>query len=330
MHGMQLGTAGLHQQVGLWLTRHRYLTQLVTRLLQSSFTVYMTSEPRQCLGSWHRRPKEGVLVRNAGASGRVSTPIRPLCSRQRAVANCRGMDQRGAGLIKFTSCWLPNWMLFWKQAITLCAMGGSVWRKLLCPLSESLRNASMNRIVGLDRQNYGWIGWTAPSACARTDLTRASRGASRQQDSLARLPAARHAAKQSRFCCGFGHVPGEQRSLRNEALDMASRVGPDERLWLHWGMSLLAYPFFRERSRYGGPVGRLQGVCWPGPVQRRMMEGWGQRTTLERAVGGFCAPLWSGAYSSMQMPVAATMLHRHTRPNTGTWHSGDGLCLASQ
>jgi len=35
-HGMQLGPAGMHQQVRLWLTRTRYLTNLVARLLDES------------------------------------------------------------------------------------------------------------------------------------------------------------------------------------------------------------------------------------------------------------------------------------------------------
>jgi len=73
MHGMQLGTAGMHQQVELWLTRHRYLTQLVTRLLEASFTVYITSDHGNVWARGIGRPKEGTLVEKRGQRARVYT-----------------------------------------------------------------------------------------------------------------------------------------------------------------------------------------------------------------------------------------------------------------
>ena len=82
----------------------------------------------------------------------------------------------------------------------------------------------------------------------------------------------------------WANVPKEQIALRNEALEMAGRISPEERLWLHWGMSLLAYPFFRDMAATVGQLGWLQGIFSQAQVQRRMIEEWGQRTTLERAV----------------------------------------------
>lgn len=73
MHGMQLGTAGMHQQIDLWLTRHRYLTQLVTRLLQASFTVYLTSDHGNVWARGIGRPREGVLVEKRSQRARVYT-----------------------------------------------------------------------------------------------------------------------------------------------------------------------------------------------------------------------------------------------------------------
>ncbi len=80
------------------------------------------------------------------------------------------------------------------------------------------------------------------------------------------------------------NVPEEYRFLRDEALQLATQVTPEERLWLHWGMSLLAYPFFRDVAATVGQLSRLQGVFSQAQVQRRMVETWGQRTTLQRAV----------------------------------------------
>jgi hypothetical protein len=73
MHGIQLGTAGMHQQVQLWLTHHRYLTQLVTRLLQASFTVYITSDHGNVWARGIGRPKEGILVEKRSQRARVYT-----------------------------------------------------------------------------------------------------------------------------------------------------------------------------------------------------------------------------------------------------------------
>jgi len=80
------------------------------------------------------------------------------------------------------------------------------------------------------------------------------------------------------------NVPEEDSRLRNEALGLASQIMPEERLWLHWGMSLLAYPFFRDVAATVGQLSRLQGTFSHAQVQRRMVESWGQRTTLRRAV----------------------------------------------
>jgi hypothetical protein len=80
------------------------------------------------------------------------------------------------------------------------------------------------------------------------------------------------------------NVPAKVSRLRDEALQLAAKVSPEERLWLHWGMSLLAYPFFRDVAAVVGQLGRLQGTFTQAQTQRRMIENWGQRTTLQRAV----------------------------------------------
>lgn len=79
-------------------------------------------------------------------------------------------------------------------------------------------------------------------------------------------------------------VPEEYTCLRREALQLAAQIGSEESLWLHWGMSLLAYPFFRDVAATVGHLSRLQGAFTQAQVQRRIIENWGQRTTLRRAV----------------------------------------------
>ncbi len=79
------------------------------------------------------------------------------------------------------------------------------------------------------------------------------------------------------------NVPQEHMGLRDQALELATHVDPQERLWLHWGMCLMAYPFFRDVTALVGQLSRLQGTFSQGQIQRRMVESWGQRTTLKRA-----------------------------------------------
>jgi hypothetical protein len=73
MHGMQLGTPGLHQQIRLWVTSHPYLSRLIERLLDASFTVYLTSDHGNVWARGIGRPSEGVLVETRGERARLYT-----------------------------------------------------------------------------------------------------------------------------------------------------------------------------------------------------------------------------------------------------------------
>ncbi len=141
----------------------------------------------------------------------------------------------------------------------------------------------MNRFIGFDRKvQLNWLDYTI--GLCQDDLASsvlAERLDSRLSGEIAGSEARRKTIIVLRRI--WANVPTEQRSLQDEALDMASRISSEERLWLHWGMSLLAYPFFRDVAATVGQLGRLQGVFSQAQVQRRMVEGWGQRTTLERA-----------------------------------------------
>ena len=72
-HGMQLGTAGMHEQVRMWSTRHHYLSKLVAKLLQESFSVYLSSDHGNVQARGIGRPREGVLVDRPGQRARVYT-----------------------------------------------------------------------------------------------------------------------------------------------------------------------------------------------------------------------------------------------------------------
>jgi hypothetical protein len=70
MHGMQMQTAGMHDQVRLWASQG-HLQQLLTRLHAEGFTVYLTADHGNVTATGVGDPKEGVLVETKGKRVRV-------------------------------------------------------------------------------------------------------------------------------------------------------------------------------------------------------------------------------------------------------------------
>lgn len=71
--------------------------------------------------------------------------------------------------------------------------------------------------------------------------------------------------------------------LRDEGLRLLPMLLPADRLWLHWGLTLLAFPFFRDVAAIVGRLLQIQGMCTVGQVTDRMISAWGERSTLVRA-----------------------------------------------
>jgi len=57
-----------------------------------------------------------------------------------------------------------------------------------------------------------------------------------------------------------------------------------DRLWLHYGLTLLAYPFFREVTATLGQLGRVEESITPAMVKQRLITGYGELGSLEKAV----------------------------------------------
>jgi hypothetical protein len=79
-------------------------------------------------------------------------------------------------------------------------------------------------------------------------------------------------------------VQEAHQSLRDEALDLWANVTAPERVWLHWGLALLAYPFFRDVVATAGRLIRLQEEFTLAQVHRAIVSRWGERATLKYAV----------------------------------------------
>jgi len=78
-------------------------------------------------------------------------------------------------------------------------------------------------------------------------------------------------------------VPARVRALRDDGLGLLQRVRRSERLPLHWGMTMAAYPFWRVVADVTGRLFRLQGTASASQVQRRVKELFGEREAVARS-----------------------------------------------
>lgn len=79
-------------------------------------------------------------------------------------------------------------------------------------------------------------------------------------------------------------VPPEHQYFKDTALLFLKKVSASDRLVLHWGMSLLAYPFFRDVTNTAGLLFNLQDELSVSQVKRRITSEWGERKTLNDAI----------------------------------------------
>lgn len=79
-------------------------------------------------------------------------------------------------------------------------------------------------------------------------------------------------------------IPVERFDLRNRAIELLPQLSGDERILLHWGMTALAYPFFRDTAEVIGRLQSLQDDFTTTQVQARMLTMWGDRATNTEAV----------------------------------------------
>ncbi len=71
--------------------------------------------------------------------------------------------------------------------------------------------------------------------------------------------------------------------MRDRAVALLPRISGQERIWLHWGMTALAYPFFRDTAEVVGRLLALQDDFTTAQVQGRMLTTWGDRATSKEA-----------------------------------------------
>ena len=70
MHGMQLGAAGMHNQVSLW-AKNGYLEKLINSLLDDGFSIHITSDHGNVEAIGAGKVKEGAIAESRGERARV-------------------------------------------------------------------------------------------------------------------------------------------------------------------------------------------------------------------------------------------------------------------
>ena len=78
-------------------------------------------------------------------------------------------------------------------------------------------------------------------------------------------------------------APRALEELRDEGLEILQRLPREDRIAVHWGMTLAAYPFWGAVAAHTGRLLRLQGTAAAAHVQRRIREEYGERATVSRA-----------------------------------------------
>ena len=78
-------------------------------------------------------------------------------------------------------------------------------------------------------------------------------------------------------------VPDQHQALQHRAFELLRQIPARDRIWLHWGMSELAYPLFRDTATATGRLLKLQDEFTLAQLHRRLIDDWGQRTTVKRA-----------------------------------------------
>lgn len=80
------------------------------------------------------------------------------------------------------------------------------------------------------------------------------------------------------------NVPEEHIQIRDEGIILFHSINENDKIWLHWGMCLLAYPFFKDIAEIIGMLHTLQDEVTMEQIRRRFTERWGSRTTTKRAI----------------------------------------------
>jgi len=141
-----------------------------------------------------------------------------------------------------------------------------------------------NPMIGFNRKvDLIWLDTVASWAAA--DLSEAEI-AQRFSDLLATIDQGKETRRKIKdILSGIwlqrtGDLPG----FHETGLNLYRSLPTSERLALHWGRSMVVYPFFAYIATQVGRLYRLQGDVTAGEVQRRIVEHYGESDWVKRSV----------------------------------------------
>ena len=87
------------------------------------------------------------------------------------------------------------------------------------------------------------------------------------------------------------NVPGPLMAMRNDGLSLLRSLPMKDHLGVHWGMTMVVYPFWGAVAAAVGKLAALQAEFQSAQIHRRMQEQFGERETVRvstrRAFGSF-------------------------------------------
>ncbi len=138
MHGMELGTAGMHNQVRQW-AQQPYMCSLLELLLNRGFRIYLTSDHGNIEADGCGRPSEGAVADLRGERVRIYSDV---ILRQ-------GVKERFPTALEWPPLGLPDTYLallapnrraFIREGSRSVSHGGISVEEIIVPLVEIERN----------------------------------------------------------------------------------------------------------------------------------------------------------------------------------------------
>jgi hypothetical protein len=141
----------------------------------------------------------------------------------------------------------------------------------------------MRQVVGIDRKiKRAWLDKVLDRLVTTTD--EAELRAFLDRTLKEELPGKESRAKSVGIVLRiWSGIPQERVALRDRAVALLPKISGQERIWLHWGMTALAYPFFRDTAEVVGRLLGLQDDFTTAQVQARLLTTWGDRATSKEA-----------------------------------------------
>lgn len=89
------------------------------------------------------------------------------------------------------------------------------------------------------------------------------------------------------------NIPQEIKQIREEILQEFNELTKDERLFVHWNMTILAYPFLKDVVKEFGRLFQIQDSVPSSTIAKRMKGNYGERRRVEVATSAVISSLKS-------------------------------------